>query len=911
MASCRLAKGLCIVGLVLAAGASFAQKTSTTWVRKVYNNTNARFNGYYYAKLKMNETEHQVITRRTDDYDQLLPLFLVGNPQDAISANDMDSVIRRLTLIIKKFDSKKWNDDAYFMIGKAYFYKKDYQSALAAFQLVSARYANPLQNAVKNNRTNRVDKNVNKYTGTRKEQPATRPIWHRLKHQAIDYTNLLWLIRTHAMLGNFGEAHSLIGFLDGDASFPADLRDELKIMHAFVFIQQKQYRNAIDPLSTAIGLIRNKQLLTRYTYILAQLYQLTGQYGRAAELFSKVSDLYPTVEMDFRARVEVARNFLQSGTGSPAQIIETLEQIAQDKKFSNFRDEIYYYIGLVFLKQGREEQAVEAFQSAITHSGPNTHLKGLSFLRIGELALKKKDYLVAAAHYDSAVQFLTPKLDTLSRVQEIHVVLDELLQLRKVIQQEDSLQQLAAMDPKELQKLINRELAKQKKDKEESEFFVAANPQQAAPNPTTSGSWYFYNPSLRSTGYNEFLAKWGNRKDEDHWRRSDKRSDYASHEVGQADDDDKLDAAQPIDEEEAARQALMSHIPLTEEKKQASNQRILSAYLQLGHLYYYGLQDVSMAMQTYETAVARFATHPDMDKGYYALYLIYEQQGLIVQAERTKQTLMAHYPNSMYTLILTDPNHLAQQRQKEYAAQQWYAAAYHDFLQKDFSSVLYRYRRADSLFQPNPLKAKFDLLRALVVGSTGDRNAYIAALDSIVRTYPSGEVHDQARQYLALLGAPPRDPKPVTTPVSPKQLTKNTGPSPYNFRPKNIHYAVVGFKTVDPKIKMLSDSIIRYNNRHYASAGLKTTLQLLDKSAQMIVVRQFTSAFDAYEYYDDLASEETMFDAVETIGYRFFVIDDKNFQTLLQRKNLDEYVDFFERHYEETDWEEDIEETEE
>ena len=42
------------------------------------------------------------------------------------------------------------------------------------------------------------------------------------------------------------------------------------------------------------------------------------------------------------------------------------------------------------------------------------------------------------------------------------------------------------------------------------------------PASATAGAWYFYNPSAISFGLSEFLKRWGTRKLEDNWRRSEK-----------------------------------------------------------------------------------------------------------------------------------------------------------------------------------------------------------------------------------------------------------------------------------------------------------------------------------------------------------------------------------------------------
>jgi hypothetical protein len=76
------------------------------------------------------------------------------------------------------------------------------------------------------------------------------------------------------------------------------------------------------------------------------------------------------------------------------------------------------------------------------------------------------------------------------------------------------------------------------------------------------------------------------------------------------------------------------------------------------------------------------------------------------------------------------------------------------------------------------------------------------------------------------------------------------------------------------------------------------TTQLLDKNSQLILVKQFKNKNEAMNYYDDITDSETMFDVVESLGYRVFVIDDKSFIQFYQRKNLQEYIDFFEKNYE-------------
>jgi hypothetical protein len=119
---------------------SSGKKGGQSYLGRVYHNTTAHYNGYYYARQKMIEYENQVLASRKEDYSKLLPIYLIGNPEDAAAGSDMDSLIKRLTIVAKLHPKSKWTDDAYYNIGKAYYYKKDYEASLSTFQFVSSEF---------------------------------------------------------------------------------------------------------------------------------------------------------------------------------------------------------------------------------------------------------------------------------------------------------------------------------------------------------------------------------------------------------------------------------------------------------------------------------------------------------------------------------------------------------------------------------------------------------------------------------------------------------------------------------------------------------------------------------------------------------------------------------------------------
>jgi tetratricopeptide (TPR) repeat protein len=314
---------------------SSGKKGGQSYLGRVYHNTTAHYNGYYYAKQKMIEYENQILASRKEDYSKLLPIYLIGNPEDAAAGTDMDSLIKRLTIVAKLHPESKWTDDAYYNIGKAYYYKKDYEASLATFQFVSSEFKAKKSSTVSSTGSkkkkhrkpmSRAEKEKEAAKTEAKAEEQKSSVLGFLKHRPIRNTDLLWLVRSFANLKNFSDAQAILAYLK-EGKFPKDMRVDLALTEAYVFIQQKQYAKVIEPMKQAINLIKDKKEATRYTYILAQLYQLTGNYNYATKEFTAVTKMRPSYDMDFNARISVGRNYIQSGIGSPKEILSQLEDM--------------------------------------------------------------------------------------------------------------------------------------------------------------------------------------------------------------------------------------------------------------------------------------------------------------------------------------------------------------------------------------------------------------------------------------------------------------------------------------------------------------------------------------------------------------------------------------------------------
>jgi hypothetical protein len=227
----------------------------------------------------------------------------------------------------------------------------------------------------------------------------------------------------------------------------------------------------------------------------------------------------------------------------------------------------------------------------------------------------------------------------------------------------------------------------------------------------------------------------------------------------------------------------------------------------------------------------------------------------------------------------------------------YYASTYDYFAAEQYADVMSRIRSADSLFMPNPLQGKFELLQAMTVGKTDGRQSYIEALDSLTRKYPSGEVHDKAVEILMELGVEVANTEIIES-DSLKKDDDAENVSPYTMHSNNPQYFVVVFNTISPKTKAVSDSLANFNTISHSLDNLKVAPQLLNTKTQMIVVKQMKNIEDAMNYYYEILESETFFEQVEDIGYDMFIIDDKNFPLFYKRKNVAEYIEFFSKNYE-------------
>ncbi len=83
-----------------------------------------------------------------DNYDEVLPLFVYGTEEQSRAAiPDLEKCIDKCSLVIERHsmdiegkEKNKWIDDAWFVIGRSQFYKRNFSEAERGFTYVSRRF---------------------------------------------------------------------------------------------------------------------------------------------------------------------------------------------------------------------------------------------------------------------------------------------------------------------------------------------------------------------------------------------------------------------------------------------------------------------------------------------------------------------------------------------------------------------------------------------------------------------------------------------------------------------------------------------------------------------------------------------------------------------------------------------------
>ncbi|MGB4774550.1 MAG: hypothetical protein WBP45_05230, partial [Daejeonella sp.] len=536
-----------------------------TMMNRVMQNVTAHYNILFNAKELINASEENIKNAHQDNFDQLISVY--KEPEEKFSQveiKNLDNAIFKLNGIVNDKFQSKYVDDAYFLIAKANYLKSNFFNAIEFFNYVYTSY--PKENKIK--------------------QAALQ-----LKARSLIQLNQL------------AEAESIIDsalkYKDTEKRAVSDIYAVQTQLHVY----SRQYPEAIATLENAIKFSKTKQNRIRWKYLLAQLQDITGQTEAAYKNYSSVMKSNTSFDMAFNASLNRIR-MQGDQEGKKVDKVKKLKALLKDDKNIDFIDQIHFRIGNIYEGKNETDKAIESYNTAIRKSTRNQTQKGMAYLKLAEIYFNQADFVKSKTYYDSTLTALPQNHPDYKQISRKGNNLELVANRLNIISTEDSLQALAKLPEAEREIKIallvrNNEEKELSKAAEQAGNNTFSGNENAIAAVAKDGKFYFNNATALSQGFSEFKRRWGNRKLEDNWRRSQRTSaDIVNANLANQDSVITTSANKDSIQKQNSdkfKQSLIKSIPLTEDQLMKSDQRVASALFDIGNYYREEMNDSTQA----------------------------------------------------------------------------------------------------------------------------------------------------------------------------------------------------------------------------------------------------------------------------------------------------------------------------
>jgi tetratricopeptide (TPR) repeat protein len=715
--------------------------------KRFYTNTVSRFNYYYNANRILDEVIAEAKQVHQDDYTQLLSFY---NYDLSTGFKDpMDTVIYKATAGILLHDLRSdWVDKLYLLMGKAYLYRKDFDSATTVFQYINYAFAPkddgydiPIGSNASN--TNGV------FTISTRE---SKSLWKKImSFPPSRNESFLWQARTYLEQGETPEAAGLLELIRVDPNFPERLRTDLEELTAYLLYKRGDYDSSAVHLLKALDNAETKQERARWEYLAAQMFSLSGMNQKAIEQFEKAIEHTSDPLMEVYARLNEVSLSIGNEENALQKHLNELLRMAKRDKYEPQRDIIYYAAAKLELRRFHYAAAEALLKESLRYNTDNATQKQLTLLLLGDMNYNRKFYASSYGFYDSIDVSVLPPIDQ-RRVTERKPALQVISENQASITREDSLQKLAAMSVEQRNAAAALELKKLRRARGLKD--LPTDPAIAADvlgsdntinpfgNPVTQ--FYFQNASMRTRGMAEFKQKWGNRPNVDGWRRQNAvdRTLLTATPTNDA-------AAKVTKDDDLTLDGLLKNIPLSGDQIAGSHQTIIRSLLDNAATFQNKLEDYPSAIEAYEELIKRYPESAEVADALYNLAYLYRKNDQIDKADQATSQLKAGFPASPLVAQLNNSTRATRQSS---AAEQTYASIYRMLIEGNFTQAKEAKIAADKQFGKTYWTPQLLYIESIYYIKQKEDSTAINRLQEIVANFKSSPLSEKAATMIDVLG---------------------------------------------------------------------------------------------------------------------------------------------------------------
>lgn len=726
-------KILGILALLLSAGACQNQES---WMYRQWHNTLAHYNLYFNAEQLWLETMQTVREGYTDDYRYKLELLNYGT-EESLKGNQgkMDEAIKKVSTMIDRHPQSKWVDDAYVLMGKAYFLKGDFHAAIDILEYVNDRYEDP----------------------------------------EIQFKSQLWIARSLAMQSKWEEAESLARSIESAETLPAELKAEAQWVLGSIYSHEGKFQAAAPLLEECLDKMPLRMDRFRLHFVLGQLYQELRNYEAAESHYAAVPKMNPPYAMAFQARMSQV-SILSSQQADFDKANGILAKMLKDDKNLDYLGQIHFKMGQNWYASGAKEKGIDEYRISVRNSEKDASQRTSSYLALGNHFFGIREFEMAGLYYDSANNSLDENHPEYETIVAQNDILADLLKHLLTIKNQDSLIRMAK-DPEWRESKINEALAREEAEKLAAE--AAKTAQNALPPtagnlpnmpgmaglPGAGSTFPFYNENTRNKGIQDFNRSWGPRDNQDFWSvNALKTVASKTDKPDQIDNADTTEKGPELDGVSEDKRRFYKGLPLAKKDQEKALADIEDALLAAAQIYQNRLLEASEAIALYRSLLTRFPNSEYRPQVLYELVKLERQVGDYDAADEHKRMLREAYPNSLYLKLLDNPSAAAIEDEPNGAnaeIQTLYDRCLSAYQSEHYDSCRQVKLEADKSFAGNPYQSRFDYLYAASYARQGQIAKAKGLFEQLTEDHPNSNAATRAQGHLTALRALEEPQEPV------------------------------------------------------------------------------------------------------------------------------------------------------
>tara|TARA_R100001143_G_C3361305_1_gene136514 strand:- start:26993 stop:29962 length:2970 start_codon:yes stop_codon:yes gene_type:complete len=544
-------------------------------IKQGYRNFTAYYNTFYNTKqyyddgLRLNQRQST----------QLNPNQAVRIHQAPTNAglDDFQNAIETGSSILRDHMESKYLQPALFIIGKSYYYRSEFFSALQKFQEYEA------------------------LSDGRERQEAI--FW-----QGLTYLEML----------NFEVGIDLLeSEIEAIPDWDPEILAETKAVLGQLYYQMGEYRRTIDYLEEAIPFINHQEKKSRAFFLLGQSLESLELPEQALYAYRAISQVRSSFEIDYHSNKKEAELSRELGYYEEAERL--FRRMSRDSKYLTYQNELLYEIARTQQLKGDYEEAISSYNQVIDDRyqtpGPVTLAK--TYYGLGEIYRDYfEDYTRAAYFFEQSaaqrvnVALLPNDFDA----NELAVSFGRYAELKSQISENDSLLVLANMSDDELKDFIS-ELQRTEQERLDQETRGLRREQDRVALPvdelpvelTAESEFGFLNSNNRSKQVEaslQFQSIWGDRSIADNWRRSETVSGTRFERVVvRGAMDEEIDLQQSFIDPSIRNVIELSNIPFSEDEQISIQRETENFNYQLGNVFFLTLNMPDSAKIYYEKVI--------------------------------------------------------------------------------------------------------------------------------------------------------------------------------------------------------------------------------------------------------------------------------------------------------------------